>query len=171
VRRSHATGRIQPHDLIMRKTSRTRQLIRGAYFTVTTSGQSCIEDNLVGFGEKNIRARQRSAGFGGLLPRAARPDRLHRPADRRPGVDRLRPRDRHLPLHGVLRLLADTIALSVGCPGRPRDHHVGVRRWTRRSPAPGARTAPSRKGGAPTPAPTRPLTSPTTSAGTVLSNP
>ena len=31
-----------------------------------------------------------------------------------------------------------------------------TRRWTRPSPAPGAMTAPSREGGAPTPAPTRP---------------
>jgi predicted ATPase len=64
---------------------------------------------------------------GRLLPGAARPDRPRRPADRRPGADRPRPGDRHLPLHGVLRLLADAAALPLGCPGRPGDDHGGVR--------------------------------------------
>jgi hypothetical protein len=55
---------------------------------------------------------------GFLLEQRARIDFIGQQLDV-PGADRLRPGDRHLPLDGVLRLLADAVAVSVGCPRRP----------------------------------------------------
>ena len=83
-------------------------------------GTWAMEGNLVGSDEQNVRGEMtfRWLPGGFLLEQRARIDFIGQQLDV-PGADRLRPGDRHLPLDGALRLLADAVAVSVGCPRRP----------------------------------------------------
>jgi Protein of unknown function (DUF1579) len=91
-------------------------------------GTWTMEGNLVGSDEQNIRGQMtfRWLAGGFFLEQRARIDFAGQQIDALELIG-LRPADRHLPIDGVLRLLADTVAVPVGCPGRPGDHHGGVR--------------------------------------------